>query len=127
MARLRTDRLQRLVLAISYLAVGFSRRLGLGSILGLLAAGAVLGPSGFQVTESAAGLREFTELGVVFLLFVIGLELQPAKLWRKRGDVLGLGLAQWVVTGGVLALFLYICGARSWPLAALGGLTLAMP
>lgn len=114
------------VLAISYLAVGFSRRLGLGSILGLLAAGAVLGPSGFRVTESAAGLREFTELGVVFLLFVIGLELQPAKLWRMRRDVLGLGFAQWVVTGGVLALFLHICGARSWPLAALGGLTLAM-
>jgi len=114
------------VLAISYLAVGFSRRLGFGSIFGLLAAGVVLGPSGFQVTESAAGLREFTELGVVFLLFVIGLELQPSKLWRMRGDVLGLGAAQWVVTGGVLALFLRFCGARSWAHAGLGGLTLAM-
>jgi Kef-type K+ transport system membrane component KefB len=69
------------VLAISYLAVGFSRRLGLGSILGLLAAGAVLGPSGFRVTESAEGLREFVELGVVFLLFVIGLQLNSSRLW----------------------------------------------
>src|SRR5512139_1097699 len=99
------------VLAISYLAVGFARGLGFGSIFGLLAAGVVLGPSGLQFTESAAGLREFTELGVVFLLFVIGLELQPSRLWKMRGDVLGLGAAQLVATGGVLALFLRFCGA----------------
>src|SRR5262245_16873411 len=91
------------ILAISYLGAGFSLRLGLGTILGLLAAGSILGPSGFKVTESAEGLREFAELGVVFLLFVIGLELAPAKLWRMRTDVLGLGLAQLLVTGGVLA------------------------
>jgi glutathione-regulated potassium-efflux system protein KefB len=114
------------VMAISYLAVGFSRRLGFGSIFGLLAAGALLGPSGFKLTENAAGLREFTELGIVFLLFVIGLELHPSKLWRMRGDVLGLGLAQLVVTGGVLALFLHGCGAQSWPHAGLGGLILAL-
>jgi CPA2 family monovalent cation:H+ antiporter-2 len=78
------------------------------------------------VTENAAGLREFAELGVVFLLFVIGLELHPSKLWRMRGDVLGLGLAQLVATGGVLALFLHFCGARSWAHAGLGGVALAM-
>ncbi|HEY5915299.1 MAG TPA: cation:proton antiporter [Verrucomicrobiae bacterium] len=114
------------VLAISYLAAGFSRRLGLGSILGLLAAGAILGPSGFKVTESAEGLREFTELGVVFLLFVIGLQLNPSKLWGMRADVLGLGLAQLVATGGALAVFLHSLGAQSWSHAGLGGLILAL-
>ncbi len=114
------------VLAISCLAVGFTRRLGLGSILGLLAAGVVLGPSGFKVTERAEGVREFTELGVVFLLFVIGLQLNPSALWRMRRDVLGLGLAQLVVTGGALAVFLHVGGAQSWSHAGLGGLILAM-
>lgn len=114
------------VLVISYLAAGFTRRLGLGSILGLLAAGAVLGPSGFKVTESAEGLREFTELGVVFLLFVIGLQLNPSKLWGMRGNVLGLGLAQLVATGGALGLFLHFIGAQSWSHAGLGGLILAL-
>src|SRR5512143_208669 len=102
------------ILAISYLAASFSRRLGFGSMLGLLIAGAILGPSGFKVTESAEGLREFTELGVVFLLFVIGLQLDPLKLWRMRADVVGLGLAQLVATGGALALFLRFCGTQSW-------------
>ncbi len=114
------------ILVISYLAVGFSRRLGLGSMLGLLTAGTVLGPSGFNVTESAEGLREFAELGVVFLLFVIGLQLNPSKLWGMRRDVLGLGLAQLVVTGGALALFLRFCGAHAWSHAALGGLILSL-
>jgi len=114
------------ILAISYLAASFSRRLGFGSILGLLAAGAILGPSGFKVTESAEGLREFAELGVVFLLFVIGLQLNPLKLWRMRVDVLGLGVAQLVATGGALALFLRFCGAQSWSYAGLGGLILAL-
>ncbi len=114
------------ILIISYLAVGFSRRLGLGSILGLLTAGTVLGPSGFNVTESAEGLREFAELGVVFLLFVIGLQLNPSRLWEMRRDVLGLGVAQLVVTGGALALFLRFCGAHAWSNAALGGLILAL-
>lgn len=114
------------ILAISCVAVGFSRRLGLGSMLGLLAAGAVLGPSGFNVTESAEGLREFTELGVVFLLFVIGLQLNLSQLWGMRVDVLGLGLAQLLATGGTLAIFLRFCGSQSWSYAALGGLTLAL-
>jgi len=114
------------ILVISYLAVGFSRRLGFGSILGLLLAGLVLGPSGFDVTESVEGLREFAELGVVLLLFVIGLELNLSKLWGMRVDVLGLGLAQLVVTGGALALFLRFCGAHAWSHAALGGLILAL-
>ena len=114
------------ILVISYVAVGFSRRLGLGSILGLLVAGSVLGPSGFNVTESVEGLREFAELGVVLLLFVIGLQLNLSKLWGMRVDVLGLGLAQLVVTGGALALFLRFCGAHAWSHAALGGLILAL-
>ncbi len=114
------------ILGISYLAVGFSRRLGLGSMMGLLAAGLVLGPSGFKVTESTEGLREFAELGVVLLLFVIGLQLNLSKLWAMRGDVLGLGTAQLLVTGGALGLFLHSFGAQSWSRAFLGGLMLAL-
>ncbi len=115
-----------IVLAITCLAAGFSRRLGLGSILGLLIAGVVLGPSGLKVTENAEGLREFTELGVVFLLFVIGLQLNPSQLWAMRGDVLGLGIAQLLVTGGALGVFLHLFGAESWSGACLGGLILSL-
>ncbi len=99
--------------------------LRLGSVLGFLAAGALVGPSGLEVITDVAGIRHFAELGVVFLLFVIGVELRPARLWRMRRAVFGLGSAQVVVTGAGLAAALSLLGygPRS---AVLVGLALAL-
>ncbi|MDO5612147.1 MAG: monovalent cation:proton antiporter-2 (CPA2) family protein [Paracoccus sp. (in: a-proteobacteria)] len=78
-------------------AVPLFRRLGLGSVLGYFAAGALVGPSVFGVFSDPASILHFAELGVVMFLFIIGLELRPQTLWRMRGQIFGLGLAQ-VVT-----------------------------
>src|SRR5687767_1529318 len=81
-----------------------SRRLGLGSVAGYLLAGIAIGPWGFQLVQTADHIRAFAELGVVFLLFVIGLELEPRRLWTMRAQLLGLGLAQ--VVGSIAAITL---------------------
>src|SRR6476646_6475643 len=81
-------------LVAAVVAVPLSRRLGLGSVLGYLGAGLVIGPWGLALITDVHSILEFSELGVVLLLFVIGLELQPERLWRLRGAVFGLGGAQ---------------------------------
>jgi len=86
------------------------KRIGLGTVLGYLAAGIMIGPIGRMITEGEEILR-VAELGVVFLLFIIGLELKPARLWSLRSDIFGLGLTQVAVTGAVLsALAYYLAG-----------------
>jgi monovalent cation:proton antiporter-2 (CPA2) family protein len=85
-------------LAAAVVAVPVFKRLGLGSVLGYLAAGALIGPSGLGFVEEVESTLHFAEFGVVLLLFVIGLELQPALLWKMRGQVFGLGGAQVLVT-----------------------------
>lgn len=90
-----------ILLTAAVLAVPFAKRVGLGSILGYLIAGAVIGPSGAEFFSNVTGLLHFSEFGVVFLLFVIGLELKPARLWVMRKSVFGLGTVQ-AVLGTVL-------------------------
>jgi monovalent cation:proton antiporter-2 (CPA2) family protein len=112
-------------LAAAVVAIPLFKRLGLGLVLGYLAAGAVIGPSGAKLISNVESTLHFAELGVVLLLFIIGLELQPSKLWRLRGAVFGLGglqvLATTVALGGIaLALGL------EWRAALVGGLALAM-
>ena len=85
-------------------AVMASHRLGLGSVAGYLLAGIAIGPWGFQLVDTTDHIRAFAALGVVFLLFVIGLELEPKRLWSMRTQLLGLGLAQ--VLGSIAALTL---------------------
>ena len=90
------------VLAAGVIAVPLFKRLGLGAVLGYLAAGLAIGPSGLAVfgdPQSVLGLAEF---GVVMFLFVIGLEMQPSRLWSLRREIFGLGLLQLVVCGLVL-------------------------
>lgn len=99
-----------LLLAVTAVAVAISRRIGLGSILGFLVAGLILGPSGFAITGNVNELLHFTELGVVFLLFIIGLEMRPRKLWSMRRLVFGLGTMQVLVTGAVLAAYAWLIG-----------------
>lgn len=92
-----------LLLTAAVVFVPLFQRLGLGSVLGYLTAGVVLGPSVLGLVEHINELRHLADLGVVFLLFVIGLELKPARLWTMRRTVFGLGLLQLVFTGAVLS------------------------
>ncbi len=81
-------------LGAAVLAVVISYRLGLGSVAGYLLAGIAIGPAGFKLIGQIEDVRRFAELGVVFLLFVIGLELEPKRLWNMRVRLLSLGLGQ---------------------------------
>jgi monovalent cation:proton antiporter-2 (CPA2) family protein len=110
-------------------ALGFVlvfRRLGLGATLGYLVAGAVVGPQVLGLVGDAQSKLGVAELGITLLLFVVGLELNPARLWRMKRDILGLGLLQVVLCG--LALFGVIAVVAGFsPAAALAlGLPLAL-
>ncbi len=82
------------LMGAAVIAVPLFRRLGLGSVLGYFAAGALVGPSVLGLFTDPDAILHFAELGVVMFLFVIGLELRPQKLWALRGQIFGLGLAQ---------------------------------
>ena len=83
--------------------VPISRKLGFGSVLGYLAAGMIIGPFGLGLIKDAEHILHFAELGVVFLLFVIGLELQPSRLWVLRKMIFGLGGTQVMISAGAIA------------------------
>jgi len=113
--------------AVATLLVGLSKKLGLGSILGLLIAGVIVGPysPGPILTDKVDSVRHITEFGVVLLLFVIGLEMQPKKLWGMRKEVFGLGSAQIIFSG--IFIFIYsLLYAKSWQVALLVGFTFAL-
>lgn len=90
------------LLAAGVLAVPLFRRLGLGSALGYLAAGLLIGPFGLAIFSDPEHILPIAELGVVMFLFVIGLEMQPRRLWSLRRQIFGLGLLQVVVCGALL-------------------------
>jgi monovalent cation:proton antiporter-2 (CPA2) family protein len=92
-----------LLLLAAVIAVPLFKRIGLGSVLGYLAAGIVIGPWGLGLISRVGEILSFSEFGVVLLLFVIGLELQPSRLWRLRSAVFGLGGAQVLLTTLALA------------------------
>lgn len=89
-------------LAAAVVAVPLFRRFRLGAVLGYLAAGVIIGPWCLKFVTEVDNILHFAELGVVLLLFVIGLELQPSRLWVLRRSVFGLGGAQVLITGAVL-------------------------
>ncbi|MBT3813559.1 MAG: hypothetical protein HOF98_12280, partial [Gammaproteobacteria bacterium] len=97
------------LLAAAVIAIPIFHRLGLGSVLGYLVAGAALGPWGLKLINEVDDLRHVAEFGVVFLLFLIGLEMKPERLWVMRRLVFGLGVAQVLITAlllfGVAQLF----------------------
>ena len=88
-----------ILLAAAVITVPVFRRLGLGSVLGYLAAGFAVGPWGLGFIDRIEEIRHIAEFGVIFLLFIIGIELAPARLWAMRRMVFGLGTAQVIVTG----------------------------
>ncbi|HHM5696554.1 monovalent cation:proton antiporter-2 (CPA2) family protein [Pseudomonas aeruginosa] len=90
------------LLGAAVIAVPLFKRLGLGSVLGYLAAGVVIGPFGLGFFDDPHSILQVAELGVVMFLFIIGLEMQPSRLLSIRGDIFGLGFAQVLVCIGLL-------------------------
>ena len=113
-------------LAAAAVMVPLFSRFKLGAVLGYLTAGLMIGPSGFGLIDDTGDVLAFGEYGIVLLLFVIGLELQPARLWALRRDIFGLGTAQVVVTGLALAGMLLLLTALTWQSALVVGLSLAL-
>ena len=116
-------------LGAAILVVPICKRLGLSTVLGYLAAGLIIGPGVLALIgdrEAASEVMHFAEIGVVFLLFIIGLELQPRRLWVMRRLVFGLGTSQVAVTAVVLAALLVVLFDLSWSAAALFGFALAL-
>ncbi len=113
------------LLGASVIALPITRLLGLGSILGYLIAGVAIGPAGFGLVRQSGQITTVSELGVVMLLFLIGLELRPHRLWILRGTILGLGLGQLVPTAAVIALLAHLAGV-AWNGAVVLGAGLAL-
>ena len=120
---LLTETLVYLVAAI--IAVSISRRLGLGSVLGYLAAGIAIGPFGLRLIKDPQHILHFAELGVVLLLFIVGLELKPSRLWVMRRMVFGLGSLQIVCSAAAIAAVVILLGLDTTS-AVVIGLTLAL-
>lgn len=91
-------------LGAAIIAVTLFSRLGFGTVLGYLVAGVVIGPWGMGLITGVENIMQFAQLGVVLLLFIIGLELQPSRLWVLRRSIFGMGLVQVAATGAVFAL-----------------------
>jgi glutathione-regulated potassium-efflux system ancillary protein KefC len=98
------------LLAATVVFVSLTRHLGLGSILGYLVSGALIGPAGLRLVSDVDEIAEIAELGVLMLLFLIGLELRPRRLWLLRKTVFGLGPAQLVTTAVLLGAALFLAG-----------------
>lgn len=114
------------LLAAMVVAVPVAKRFGFGAPLGYLAAGLIVGPAGLGLVTNVGSIAHASELGVVMLLFLIGLELRPARLWVMRKSVLGLGGAQVAATGVIIAA---LCGwglGLAWPTAVVLGFGFAL-
>lgn len=114
-----------LFLFAAVVAVPLAARLGIGAVLGYLLAGIAIGPWGLGFISDVDEILHFSELGVVFLMFIIGLELNPAKLWELRRSIFGVGAAQVLLSAATLAGLLMLT-QFSWQAAVIGGIGLAM-
>jgi glutathione-regulated potassium-efflux system protein KefB len=115
-----------IMLGTALLFVMIFRRLGLGATLGYIVGGALIGPQLLALVDDPEDLASISEIGIALLLFIVGLELQPSRLWRLRKDIFGLGLAQVVLCGLALSLFIHLALGVT-PEAALAiGLPLAL-
>lgn len=112
-------------LGAAVVCVPLAARLKLGSVLGYLAAGCLIGPFGLRVVTDASATLHFAEIGVVLMLFVIGLELDPSRLWAMRRAVFGGGAVQLLVCGLPLAAIALVLGFP-WQAAVIVGLSLGL-
>jgi monovalent cation:proton antiporter-2 (CPA2) family protein len=110
-------------------ALGFVllfRRLGLGATLGFLVAGAIVGPQALHLVAGAEGKMQIAEIGIVLLLFLVGLELNPGRLWRMRHDIFGFGLLQVVICGIAISGLVWLATGSSFAATLALGLPLAL-
>jgi glutathione-regulated potassium-efflux system ancillary protein KefC/glutathione-regulated potassium-efflux system protein KefB len=113
-------------LAAALIAVPIAKRLGLGSVLGYLLAGILIGPYLLGLVGDQTDVMHFAEFGVVMMLFLVGLELQPSRLWKLRHSILGLGGLQVLLTTLLIFMVCYYFFALSWQSALTIGLMLAL-
>ena len=105
-----------IILGAAMLFVMLFRRFGLGAVLGYIVAGAVIGPHGLGLITAPEEMLHVADLGIVLLLFLVGLELHPSRLWRLKQDIFGLGLLQVVICGITITLLIH--GLTQFSLAA---------
>ena len=115
-----------IMLGAALASVMLFRRLGLGAVLGYLVAGALIGPQALGLITAPEQILSVAEIGIVLLLFLVGLELHPERLWRLKQDIFGLGLLQVVLAGLCLALLVRIATPFSWAASFAIGLPLAL-
>src|ERR1700758_2106321 len=97
-----------ILLVAAIIAVPVAKHLGLGNVIGYLAAGLLIGPGGLGLVRNVESIAQVSELGVVMLLFLIGLEIRPQRLWVMRRSVLGVGPLQVVATTAILSVVGYL-------------------
>jgi len=115
-----------ILLGFATLFVLIFRRLGLGAVLGYLVAGALVGPQGLALVGGGEAKLDIAEIGIVLLMFLVGLELNPARLWRLKRDIFAFGAAQVVLSGMVLTACIYWGTAFTLGAAIALGLPLAL-
>ncbi|NLH80773.1 MAG: potassium transporter TrkA, partial [Phyllobacteriaceae bacterium] len=115
-----------ILIGAALVTVPVFKRLGLGSVLGYLIAGILIGPAAFGFFTDPAEIMHYAELGIVLFLFLIGLSLKPSRLWAMRRDIFGLGLAQIVVTAAAIAGFGIELFDLPWKGAVVAGVGLAL-
>ena len=115
-----------ILLAAAVVAVPLARAAGFGTVPGFLVAGMLVGPSGLALIDNVTEIGQLAELGVILLLFVIGIELRPARLWLMRRMVFGLGTLQLLITGTVLTIGIHVLFDVPQRVAILVGPALAL-
>jgi monovalent cation:proton antiporter-2 (CPA2) family protein len=113
-------------LAAAVIAIPIFRRFKLGSVLGYLTAGIIIGPASLGLISSVEATQNIAQFGIVLLMFVIGLELQPSRLWVLRRSIFGLGTAQVVVTALAVAAAAFFLFGQTWRSALVIGFALSM-
>ena len=108
------------------LSVPIAKRLGLGSVLGYLIAGVLIGPFVFHLVGDQTHVMHFAEFGVVMMLFLVGLELRPSRLWEMRRPILGLGGLQVILTASMISALVMVASDFVWQVSLAIGLTLAL-
>ena len=115
-----------LFLGVSVLFVPIFQKFGLGAVLGYLIAGVLIGPGGLAWVRNVDSIAHFSELGVVLLLFIIGLELEPKKLWTLRYSIFGLGTLQVLLTTLAFFAFGVLVLSYPWPVALVVGMAFSL-
>lgn len=113
-------------LAAAIIAVPIAKRLGLGSVLGYLIAGILIGPYILALVGDQTDVMHFAEFGVVMMLFLVGLELQPSRLWKLRHSIIGLGGLQVIITSLLFFVVCYQLLALTWQASLAVGLMLSL-